>query len=91
LCSLFNGFFDEYVAQTGIPHYKVQFNLSQQREGFKISATGARGRAALIHIAPVPIYTTTTQDVTFSSATVVATGEETSFTFTSAVQPPHSF
>jgi hypothetical protein len=80
-------FFDEYVRGTGIPHYKVQFTSHGGEKGFQIRGKLLQDGVPRSFIAPVPIYATTTLGRTIFLGTVVATGEETSFTFTSALQP----
>ncbi len=80
-------FFDEYVRGTGIPHYKVQFTSRNTEKGFQIRGKLLQGGVPRSFIAPVPLYTTTTLGRTIFLGTVVATGEETNFTFTSAAQP----
>jgi hypothetical protein len=80
-------FFDEYVRGTGIPHYKVQFTSRKTENGFQIRGKLLQDGVPRSFIAPVPLYTTTTLGRTIFLGTVVATGEETNFTFTSAAQP----
>jgi hypothetical protein len=80
-------FFDEYVRGTGIPHYKVQFTSRNTEKGFQIRGRLMQDGVPRSFIAPVPIFATTTLGRTVFLGTVVATGEETSFTFTSAAQP----
>jgi hypothetical protein len=80
-------FFDEYVRGTGIPHYKVQFTSRSSEKGFQIRGKLKQDGVPRSFIAPVPIYAATALGRTILLGTVVATGEETSFTFTSATQP----
>jgi hypothetical protein len=80
-------FFDEYVRGTGIPHYKVQFTSHNTEKGFQIRGKLMQNGVPHSFIAPVPLYATTTLGRTVFLGTVVATGEETNFTFTSAAQP----
>jgi Peptidase family M1 domain len=80
-------FFDEYVRGTGIPHYKVQFTSRNTEKGFQIRGKLIQDGVPRSFIAPVPIFATTTLGRTIFLGSVVATGEETSFTFTSAAQP----
>jgi hypothetical protein len=80
-------FFDEYVRGTGIPRYKVQFTSHNTEKGFQIRGKLMQDGVPRSFIAPVPLYATTTLGRTVFLGTVVATGEETSFTFTSAAQP----
>jgi len=80
-------FFDEYVRGTGIPHYKVQFTSRNTEKGFQIRGKLLQDGVPRSFIAPVPIYASTTLGRTIFLGTVVATGDETNFTFTSAAQP----
>jgi hypothetical protein len=81
-------FFDEYVRGTGIPHYKVQFTSHGSEKGFQIRGKLLQDGVPRSFIAPVPIYATTPiPGRTVYLGTVVATGDETNFTFTSAIQP----
>jgi Peptidase family M1 domain len=80
-------FFDEYVRGSGIPHYKVQFTSRRSEKGFQIRGKLMQDGVPRSFIAPVPIYAATALGRTILLGTVVATGEETSFTFTSATQP----
>ena len=80
-------FFDEYVRGTGIPHYKVQFTSRNTEKGFQIRGRLLQDGVPRSFIAPVPIYASTTLGRTIFLGTVVATGDETNFTFTSAAQP----
>jgi hypothetical protein len=81
-------FFDEYVRGTGIPHYKVQFTSHSTEKGFQIRGKLLQDGVPHSFIAPVPIYATTAiPGRTIFLGTVVATGEETSFSFNAGVQP----
>jgi hypothetical protein len=80
-------FFDEYVRGTGIPRYKVQFTSHSSEKGFQIRGKLLQEGVPHSFIAPVPIYATTSiPGRTIYLGTVIATGEETNFTFTSGVQ-----
>jgi hypothetical protein len=81
-------FFDEYVRGTGIPHYKIQFTSHGSEKGFQIRGKLLQDGVPRSFIAPVPIYATTPiPGRTIYLGTVVTTGDETNFTFTSAIQP----
>ena len=81
-------FFDEYVRGTGIPHYKVQFTSHGSEKGFQIRGKLTQDGVPRSFIAPVPIYATTSiPGRTFYLGTVVTSGDETNFTFTSGIQP----
>jgi peptidase M1-like protein len=80
-------FFDEYVRGTGIPHYKVQFTSHSSEKGFQIRGKLLQEGVPRSFIAPVPIYAAAGPGRTIFLGTVVATSNETNFTFTSAAQP----
>jgi len=80
-------FFAEYVRGTGIPHYKVQFTSRHTEKGFQVRGKLLQSGVPSSFIAPVPIYASTGVGRTAYLGTVVATGDETSFTFTSASEP----
>jgi Peptidase family M1 domain len=80
-------FFDEYVRGTGIPHYKVQFTSHSSEKGFQVRGKLMQEGVPRSFIAPVPIYASLGPGRTVLLGTVVASGEETSFTFTTAAQP----
>ena len=81
-------FFDEYVRGTGIPHYKVQFTSRGSEKGFQIRGKLLQDGVPRSFIAPVPVYATTPiPGRTIYLGTVITTGDETNFTFTSAIQP----
>lgn len=81
-------FFDEYVRGTGIPHYKIQFTSHGSEKGFQIRGKLLQDGVPRSFIAPVPIYATTPiPGRTIYLGTVTTTGDETNFTFTSAIQP----
>jgi hypothetical protein len=80
-------FFDEYVRGTGIPRYKVQFTSHSSEKGFQIRGKLLQEGVPRSFIAPVPIYAAAGPGRTIFLGTVVATSNETNFTFTSAAQP----
>jgi len=80
-------FFAEYVRGTGVPHYKVQFTSHPTEKGFQIRGKILQSGVPDSFLAPVPIYGSTAIGRTFYLGTVTATGEETTFTFTSPTEP----
>ena len=80
-------FFAEYVRGTGIPHYKVQFTSRRVEKGFQVRGKLLQSEVPSSFIAPVPIYASTGVGRTVYLGTVVATGDETGFTFTSVSEP----
>jgi hypothetical protein len=80
-------FFEQYVRGTGIPHYKVEYTSRHTEKGFVIRGKLMQTEVPRSFVAPVPIYASTTTGRTVLLGSVLASGEETSFTFTSASQP----
>jgi hypothetical protein len=80
-------FFAEYVRGTGIPHYKVQFTARRTEKGFQVRGKLLQSEVPSTFIAPVPIYASLGVGRSAYLGTVLATGEETSFTFASATEP----
>ncbi len=77
-------FFDQYVEGTGIPKYKVEFSSARKTEkDYVVKGKLIQTGVPESFLAPVPLYAgNATKNVLLG--TVVATGEETSFTFHSA-------
>ena len=65
----------------------MQFTSRPGEKGFQIRGKLLQDGVPHSFIAPVPIYAATGLGRTIFLGTVVATGEETNFTFTSADQP----
>ena len=80
-------FFAEYVQGTGIPHYKAEFTSRRTEKGFQVHGKLLQSGVPHSFIAPVPLYGSTSLGRTFYLGTVNATGEETSFTFNSTIEP----
>ena len=80
-------FVAQYVRGTSIPHYKVQFTAKRGEKGFQIRGKLLQSGVPDSFIAPVPLYAATNLGHSIYLGTVIATGEQTSFTFTSAIEP----
>jgi hypothetical protein len=80
-------FFAEYVRGTGIPHYKIKFTSHRGENGVQIHGQLLQSGVPRSFIAPVPIYANTGPGRTIFLGTVVTTGDETNFTFTTAAEP----
>jgi len=80
-------FFEQYVRGTGIPHYKVEFTSRRTEKGFVIRGKLMQTEVPRSFVAPVPLYASIAPGRTVLLGNVLASGEETSFTFTSASQP----
>jgi aminopeptidase N len=80
-------FFDEYVRGTGIPRYKVEFNSHRTENGFQVRGKLRQSGVPRSFIAPVPLYVSLGAGRSVFLGTVVASGEETSFAFTTPADP----
>ena len=80
-------FFEEYVRGTGIPHYKVEFTSHRTDKGFQIRGKLFQSEVPRSFIAPVPLYIGAPAGRSVYLGTVLAVGEETSFTFHSQADP----
>jgi aminopeptidase N len=81
-------FFDQWVAGTGIPHYKVEFTTHKTEAGYAVRGKLLQTEVPNSFIARVPIYAATSGAHPVLLGTVVAAGPETSFHF-AATTPPH--
>jgi len=80
-------FFAQYVRGTSIPHYKVEFTSRRTEKGFQIRGKLRQTGVPDSFLAPVPLYAATNLGRSVYLGTITAIGEETSFSFTSAVEP----
>lgn len=80
-------FFEQYVRGTGIPRYKVDFTSRRTEKGFQVRGTLHQSGVPRSFIAPVPLYFNTGPGKLAFLGTVVATGDETKFSFNSATDP----
>ena len=80
-------FFEEYVKGTGIPHYKVEFTARRTEKGYQVRGKLFQSGVPHSFIAPVPLYTGTAANRSVLLGTVLAAGEETSFSFRSQTEP----
>lgn len=80
-------FFQEYVKGTWIPKYKVEFTSRKTEKGFQIRGKLYQYSVPPSFIAPVPIYLAGPGNRNTHLGTVMAAGEETSFTFTTPTEP----
>lgn len=81
-------FFAEYVRGTGIPRYKVEFTTRRTEKGYQVRGKLFQSGVPRSFIAPVPLYigSAAGRSVVFLG-TVQAAGDETSFSFSTAVDP----
>lgn len=80
-------FFEEYVRGTGIPHYKVEFTTRKTGKGYQVRGKLFRSEVPRSFIAPVPLYIGSSAGHSTYLGTVLAVGDETSFSFRSQVEP----
>lgn len=80
-------FFQQYVYSTGIPRYRLEFTTRHGEKGFQVRGKLFQTGVPRSFIAPVPLYVATGTGHTTYLGTVVTSGEETSFSFTSQTDP----
>jgi hypothetical protein len=80
-------FFEEFVRGTGIPHYKVEFTAHKTEKGYQVRGKLLQSGVPRSFIAPVPLYVSLPGGRSNLLGTVTAAGEETSFSFSSQVDP----
>jgi Peptidase family M1 domain len=80
-------FFQQYVSGTGIPHYKVEYTSRHAEKGFVIRGKLTQTNVPRSWVASVPIYAATVPGRSVLLGSVLASGEQTSFTFTSTSAP----
>jgi hypothetical protein len=80
-------FFEQYVRGTGIPHYQVEYTTRRTEKGFAIRGKLTQTGVPHSFVASVPLYTSTATGHTILLGAVLASGEETSFTFISTSEP----
>jgi hypothetical protein len=80
-------FFEQYVHSTGIPRYRVEFTSRRTEKGFQVRGKLFQAGVPRSFIAPVPLFVNSSAGHNNYLGTVIATGEETSFSFISATDP----
>jgi len=80
-------FFDEWVRQTGIPRYSVEFQARARGQEFAVSGKLKQDNVPDYFIASVPVYGVASGAKPVLLGTVVATGPQTSFHLTSHFRP----
>jgi hypothetical protein len=80
-------FFEQYVHSTGIPRYRVEFTSKRTDKGFQVRGKLLQTGVPRSFIAPVPLYVNSAANRGSYLGTVIATGEETSFSFTTTAEP----
>lgn len=79
-------FFQQFVRGTGVPHYRVEFTTRRTEKGLQIRGKLYQSGVVRSFIAPVPLYIGTAAGRSVFLGTVVASGDETSFSLRSQVE-----
>jgi peptidase M1-like protein len=80
-------FFEEWVRGTGVPHYHVTFTVHHDENGYSVRGKLFQSGVPRSFIAPVPLYASTSAARPALAAIVATEGPETSFHFTTQVEP----
>jgi hypothetical protein len=80
-------FFDEYVRGTAIPHYKVSFTSRRVDKGFLVRGKLTASGVPHSFVAPVPLYVSSGSGHGVFLGTVIASGDETPFSFNTQTDP----
>jgi len=80
-------FFDEWVRETGVPHYKVEYQSRARNGEFFVTGTLHQGNVPDYFIESVPLYAPTSGGKPTLLGTVIASGPETQFHFTAHTRP----
>jgi hypothetical protein len=81
-------FFDEWVRGTGIPGYKVEFQVRPHGQEFLVTGKLLQGGVDDIFTAAIPLYSGKVGGKSERLGVVVTTGPETHFRFISKSRPP---
>ena len=80
-------FFEEYVRGTGIPRYRVEFTTHRTEKGLQARGKLLQSGVPRSFIAPVPLYVGSSAGRSTYLGTVLAAGDETSFSFHTQTEP----
>jgi hypothetical protein len=80
-------FFDEWVRQTGIPEYSLNFSASPRGSRFLIEGSLEQRDVPGVFTERVPIYAVASNEKKFFLGSVITTGTTTRFRFTSRFRP----
>ncbi len=80
-------FFEQWVRGTGIPRYRVEFNVHHNDNGYLVRGKLFQEDVPRSFIAPVPLYSSAGGGHATPLGVVIATGPETSFHFTTQIEP----
>jgi Peptidase family M1 domain len=82
-------FFDQWVRGTGMPRYAVKFESKPRGQEYAVSGKLEQNGVGDVFTAPVPLYAVAGVGKPQLLGTVVTTGPETRFHFTSRIRPAH--
>ena len=82
-------FFGEWVRATGIPHYRVQFDVKPHGGEFVVSGKLEQTGVDDVFTASVPLYAARIGEKNQKLGVVVTTSPDTHFHFTSQFRPTH--
>jgi hypothetical protein len=82
-------FFGEWVNATGIPRYRVQFEVKPRGNEFLVSGKLEQTGVDDVFTAPVPLYSSRAGEKPQKLGVVITTGPETRFHFVSRFRPTH--
>ena len=80
-------FFEQYVRGTGIPRYKVEFTSRRTENGFQVRGKLVQSGVPRSFIAPVPLYLGSGVGRSTLLGTVITSGDDTPFSFTTRSEP----
>ena len=80
-------FFAQWVRETGIPHYKIEFQVKPHGQQFMVTGKLLQTRVEDEFTAPIPIYVARPAGKSERLGVVVTTGPETRFHFVFGVRP----
>jgi hypothetical protein len=80
-------FFDEWVRQTGIPHYTVKFEVKPRGKEFLVTGRLEQSGVEDVFTAAVPLYASRQGSKPENLGIVITTGPETRFHFVSRTRP----
>lgn len=80
-------FFDEWVRGTGIPHYRVEFSVHREENGYSVRGKLFQANVPQWFLASVPLFATGNTGGRWFLGHVVAAGPETSFRFQTSSAP----
>ena len=84
-----NWFFGEWVNATGIPHFRVQFEVKPRGNEFLVSGKIEQTGVDDVFTAPVPLYASRAGEKPQRLGVVITTGPDTRFHFVSRFRPTH--